>query len=117
MGITIDTSGARPERRVAGSTRTIDAYRQPDTVLPQLASAVFADFGSMTDSERNCVRLVFTHPSVRQLYSHGWEDAALGCVAFLRMDAARDQENPRLASLVEELSQDPDFRRWWARTT
>ena len=36
-------------------------------------------------------------------------------VGFLRMEAAKNPDDPRLAALVGELSvQDPQFRQWWA---
>lgn len=36
-------------------------------------------------------------------------------MACLRLDAGRHSENPRLASLIGELSMKrEDFRRWWA---
>ncbi|MGW0082240.1 MmyB family transcriptional regulator [Streptomyces sp. NPDC003393] len=36
-------------------------------------------------------------------------------MAYLRMDAGRDPDDPELARLVGELSlKDADFRRWWS---
>ncbi|MFF8481047.1 helix-turn-helix domain-containing protein [Streptomyces antibioticus] len=79
-----------------------------------LASALVTDFASVPEKHRNYIRLVFTDPHMRNLYAD-WSDVAHTCVAQLRMEAARDPENPRLTSLVGELSvQDSDFRRWWA---
>ncbi|MFE8015904.1 MmyB family transcriptional regulator [Streptomyces antibioticus] len=79
-----------------------------------LASALVTDFASVPEKHRNYIRLVFTDPDMRNLYAD-WSDVAHTCVAQLRMEAARDPENPRLTSLVGELSvQDSDFRRWWA---
>jgi transcriptional regulator with XRE-family HTH domain len=79
-----------------------------------VAAALYTDFARIPENRRNYVRLVFTDPAVRRLYAD-WEQAARTCVDVLRMEAARDPDNPRLATLVGELSvQDPDFRQWWA---
>lgn len=44
-----------------------------------------------------------------------WEHDVRDAVAALRMDAAQDPEDPRLAQLLGELSvRDQDFRTWWA---
>ncbi|MFA3878622.1 helix-turn-helix domain-containing protein [Streptomyces sp. MMCC 100] len=78
-----------------------------------MASALLTDFARIPEKQRNYVRLVFTDPAVRALYPD-WEGVAHTCVAQLRMEAARDPNDPRLTSLVGELSvQDEDFRRWW----
>jgi hypothetical protein len=43
-----------------------------------------------------------------------WEHDARDAVAALRMEAAKDPDDPELARLVGELSvQDADFRAWW----
>ncbi|MFJ4839701.1 helix-turn-helix domain-containing protein [Streptomyces sp. NPDC088746] len=77
------------------------------------AAALFTDFSLLPRERRNFVRLVFRDPTVRALYTD-WEYMARACVAQLRMEAARDPENPRLTALVGELSvRDPDFRTWW----
>ncbi|MFB7853216.1 MULTISPECIES: helix-turn-helix domain-containing protein [unclassified Streptomyces] len=79
-----------------------------------LAAALVADFSSIPEKNRNYIRMLFTDPRMRDLYAD-WENVAHTCVAQLRMEAARDPDNPRLAALVGELSvQDADFRRWWA---
>ncbi|GAA2522668.1 helix-turn-helix domain-containing protein [Winogradskya humida] len=79
-----------------------------------LAAALFTDFAQVPEKERNFVRLVFTDPAIRAMYVD-WDYVARACVAQLRMEAARDPRNPRLTTLVGELSvQDPDFRRWWS---
>ncbi|MGW4856339.1 helix-turn-helix transcriptional regulator [Streptomyces sp. NPDC004288] len=79
-----------------------------------LAAALVTDFSKIPEKHRNYIRLVFTDPAMRNLYAD-WQNVAHTCVAQLRMEAARDPENARLASLVGELSvQDADFRRWWA---
>ena len=79
-----------------------------------LAAALITDFSQIPESQRNHVRLVFTDPAIRHLYAD-WEGVARMNVAMLRMDAAENPDDPRLAALVGELSlQDPQFRQWWA---
>ncbi|MGW4567162.1 helix-turn-helix domain-containing protein [Streptomyces sp. NPDC004561] len=79
-----------------------------------LATALLTDFSRIPQERRNYVRLVFTDPTVRDRYLD-WETTARDCVAFLRMEAARNPDDPRLTALVGELSvQDPHFRQWWA---
>ncbi|WP_018549527.1 helix-turn-helix domain-containing protein [Streptomyces sp. LaPpAH-108] len=78
-----------------------------------LAAALLGDFDNIPDKQRNYVRMVFLDPAVRALY-RDWPEVAQTGVAQLRMEAARDPKDPRLTSLVGELSmRDEDFRRWW----
>jgi hypothetical protein len=43
--------------------------------------------------------------------------ASRSVVSYIRMEAARKPDDPRLAELVGDLSiQDPQFRQWWAGT-
>ncbi|WP_326692113.1 MULTISPECIES: helix-turn-helix transcriptional regulator [unclassified Streptomyces] len=79
-----------------------------------LAAAMITDFGEIPEKKRNYIRLVFTEPAMRTLYVD-WKTVARTCVAQLRMEAAKCPDDPRLTSLVGELSvQDSDFRKWWA---
>ena len=81
-----------------------------------LAAALMVDFGEIPERERNFVRLLFTDPRLRSLYPE-WEELARSVVSYLRMEAARKPDDPRLAELVGELSiRDAQFRQWWAGT-
>lgn len=63
----------------------------------------------------NLVRATFLDPEVRRLVDD-WEDAARSTVARLRALVGADLEDPDLAALVSELSQQSEsFRRLWAR--
>ncbi|MGW4567166.1 helix-turn-helix domain-containing protein [Streptomyces sp. NPDC004561] len=78
-----------------------------------LAAALITDFARIPAKKRNYVRLVFTDPVMRTLYTD-WQHVARTSVAQLRMEAARDSTDQRLCGLVGELSiHDEDFRRWW----
>ncbi|MGW2331119.1 helix-turn-helix domain-containing protein [Streptomyces sp. NPDC001700] len=114
----------RPAQRVRPQLRCLldDLTSTPALVLGRctdilawnpLAAALFTDFALVPEKERNFIRLAFFDPAVRALYSD-WNYLARACVAQLRMEAGRDPGNPRLTTLVRELSvRDPDFRRWW----
>lgn len=78
------------------------------------ATALYTDFARIPARWRNYVRLLFTDPAVRALHAE-WEHDARIVVAALRMEAAKDPDDPELAVLVGELSvHDADFRTWWA---
>jgi transcriptional regulator with XRE-family HTH domain len=78
------------------------------------ATALYTDFAHIPARHRNYVRLLFTNPAFRALHAE-WEHDARIVLASLRMEAAKDPDDPELASLVGELSvQDADFRSWWA---
>jgi transcriptional regulator with XRE-family HTH domain len=79
-----------------------------------MAAALFTDFARFPPHQRNYVRLLFLDPGVRQLQAD-WAAAARTAVAALRMEAASEPDDPRLAALVGELSvRDAGFRTWWA---
>ncbi|MDX2918317.1 MULTISPECIES: helix-turn-helix domain-containing protein [Streptomyces] len=77
------------------------------------AAALYQDFGKLTPSERNYTRLLFLDPAMRSLFTD-WEDAGRLSAALLRMETASNPDDPRLATLVGELSvRSPEFREWW----
>jgi transcriptional regulator with XRE-family HTH domain len=82
----------------------------------QLAAALMVDFSEVPERERNFMRLLFTDPRMRSLYPD-WEGLARAVVSYIRMEAARKPDDPRLAELVGDLSiKDEQFRQWWAGT-
>lgn len=98
-----------------GTTPAVVLGRRMDILAwNPMAAALYTDFGKLAEKDRNFVRLVFTDPAVRELYPR-WESVGHMCVAQLRREAARDPNDPRLTTLIGELSvQDEHFRRWWA---
>jgi transcriptional regulator with XRE-family HTH domain len=79
-----------------------------------LAAALVTDFGQIPEKHRTYIRLLFTDPAMRKLYPD-WENVARMAVAQLRMEAARTPGDPRMNTLVGELTtQDEQFRQWWA---
>ncbi|MFI9329958.1 helix-turn-helix domain-containing protein [Kitasatospora sp. NPDC052868] len=78
------------------------------------ARALLGDYGAMAPAERNIARITFLDPASRDLYAD-WDSCARENVAYLHLEAGRRPDDPRLASLIGELSmQSEDFRRWWA---
>jgi hypothetical protein len=62
------------------------------------------------------MRLLFTDPRLRSLYPD-WQGLARALVSYMRMEAARKPDDPRLAEHVGDLSiGDEQFRQWWAGT-
>jgi transcriptional regulator with XRE-family HTH domain len=80
----------------------------------QLAARLHVDFGALPERMRNMPRLVFFDEAARELYPD-WERVARETVAFLRLEAGSEPDDPDLHALVGELStKSPEFRRWWA---
>jgi transcriptional regulator with XRE-family HTH domain len=110
---------ARPAMRrllaqLTGAPAVVLGRRMDILAWNPMAVALFTDFGQYPAGRRNYVRLLFTDPAVRGLHAE-WEHDASDAVAALRMEAAKDPDDPELARLVGDLSvQDPDFRTWWA---
>ncbi len=78
------------------------------------STSAFRHFDEVPAKHRNYVRILFTDPAMRALYKD-WESVARTAVAQLRMEAAKNPDDPRLASLVGELSvTDTQFAQWWA---
>ncbi|RSN45466.1 transcriptional regulator [Streptomyces sp. WAC 04229] len=120
------TSGARaqqPSVRVAllqllESIESVPAYvsgrRSEILAWNRMAAALFGDWGKLPAQERNWARLVFLNPEYRELFVD-WDQKAYDMVSFLRMDAGRHPDDPRLSALVGELSvKSEEFRRLWA---
>ncbi|MBU7599446.1 helix-turn-helix domain-containing protein [Streptomyces sp. P38-E01] len=109
---------ARPRlRRVLHDLHTTPALvlgRSTDVLAwNSLAAALITDFSQVPKKQRNFIRILFADPAMRKLHAD-WGHIARTCVAQLQTEAARDPGNPRLTSLVGELSvRDEDFRRWW----
>jgi transcriptional regulator with XRE-family HTH domain len=80
----------------------------------RLACALLEDFDALPPQERNLARHMFLHEGVRSLYAT-WESNARDTVAMLRMYAGRHPDDPKLSTLVGELSvKSEEFRQWWA---
>ena len=123
------TPAPRPPRR---------SRREPERVAPQIARLLDAMpgvpafvIGRCMDvlaqnrlaellcggipGDGNMVRHVFLDPAARQTYPD-WSDVAEETVAALRASAADAPDDPRLVTLVGELSvKSAEFRRLWAR--
>lgn len=79
-----------------------------------LACAVFADYGTLPEAERNSAWLLFLSEEIAARH-RDWEASARGTVGILRKTAGEDPGNPQLAALVGELAiRSETFRRLWA---
>lgn len=79
-------------------------------------SAAEAVFGmtSMTAADGGVARAMFLDSAARTLYLN-WDDVAADVVGQLRLEAGQYPDDPRLASLVGELSMRSEpFRQLWA---
>lgn len=75
----------------------------------RIAAALFSPFAAAD----NLVRMVFTDPAGASFYAD-WRRAAQATVATLRLAVGHDPNDPRLARLVDELSDSgPAFRQFW----
>ncbi|MFF9623869.1 helix-turn-helix domain-containing protein [Streptomyces griseosporeus] len=80
----------------------------------QAAVALYTDFSAVPPDRRNYVYLLFTDPAFRGMH-RDWEHDARDALAALRMEAAADPDDARLAGLIGELTvRDADFGTWWA---
>jgi transcriptional regulator with XRE-family HTH domain len=120
-----------PVTSTAEETRTIDAATQQvlDAVSPspayvvnarwqvvawnRIACLVFLDFAAQSERERNLLRLLFTHPIIRERYEE-WEYVAERMLALFRVSTARSVGERWYIDLVAELwSASCEFQRWW----
>ena len=98
---------------LAASPGVVIGRRMDILAWNPVAAALFTDFAKVPEDKRNCARILFTDPSKRTLYAD-WRAVARDCVSHLRTTAARYPDDPRLTSLVGELSvEDRDFGQWW----
>lgn len=71
--------------------------------------------GFSQDASPNAARHTFLDPAARDFYPE-WRKVAAETVAYLRLDAGRHPDDPKLAALVGELSmRSEEFRTLWAR--
>ncbi len=99
---------------LATTPAIVMGWRMDVLAWNRLAAAMITDFGQVPAKHRNYVRILFTDSAMRGLY-RDWESVARTAVAQLRMQAVRYPDDPRLATLVGELSvSDAQFAQWWA---
>ena len=99
---------------LATTPAIVMGWRMDVLAWNRLAAAMITDFGQVPAKHRNYVRILFTDSAMRRLY-RDWESVARTAVVQLRMQAVRYPDDPRLATLVGELSvSDAQFAQWWA---
>jgi len=81
----------------------------------RLAVAVFGDFPALPEDRRTISHLLFTEPYLR-LHHTGWERAARGHVAHLRVLLGRYRGDSGLVAHLEHMRDlSADFARMWAQ--
>jgi transcriptional regulator with XRE-family HTH domain len=122
-----------PVTFAAAETLTIDAATQQvlDVVSPapayvvnarwqvvawnRIACQVFVDFATLSEPERNLLRLLFTNPIVRERYEQ-WECVAERMLALFRVSTTRSIGERWYTDLIEELwSASREFQQWWPK--
>jgi len=79
-------------------------------------SAVFGDFGTLPEQERNLIWRLFTRASHAKRLNEDWEQLARAFLAQFRAGYARFINDPWWAEQIAELSRvSPEFRELWAR--
>jgi transcriptional regulator with XRE-family HTH domain len=69
------------------------------------------------DTRPNWIKLIFCDPHLREFYAD-WKTKAQDAVAYLRLVSGQRPDDPRIASLVGELSLNcEDFSKLWVRHT
>lgn len=92
----------------------VTGWRSDLLAWNRTAAALFGDWAQLPPQERNWARLMFLSPDYRRLFGD-WETRAAGAVGTLRLHAGCRPDDPRLVSLVTELStRSEDFRRLWS---
>lgn len=93
----------------------VTGWRSDLLAWNRTAAALFGDWDQLPPEDRNLARLMFLSPDYRRLFDD-WETRAAGAVGALRLHAGCRPDDPRLLSLVAELSTgSEDFRRLWSR--
>jgi transcriptional regulator with XRE-family HTH domain len=76
-------------------------------------SSVFGDFGRYPEHARNLLWILFTDPSMRELFAD-WERFARCVIAWFRSASAKS-DDPKWRQLLAALHRiSPEFRTWWA---
>jgi transcriptional regulator with XRE-family HTH domain len=92
----------------------LQTARMDIVALNRMAKVLIDDFEAMPRVERNLVRWLFLNPRARLVYPD-WAEVSAMTVAYLRMAAGQDPDDPRLGELVDGLTaSSAEFARLWA---
>jgi transcriptional regulator with XRE-family HTH domain len=106
-----------PLQRALDDLATTPAFvlgRRTDIIgWNRLGAALITDFAAIPEDERSFIRLLFSDPAMRKLYAD-WLGVVELAIAQLRRDSARYPDDPELAQLVRQLSDEfPEFATKW----
>jgi len=77
------------------------------------AAMLLTDYATLPREQRNILRLMFSHPAVRN-HQEDWKSVARFVVGAFRADAARAGATAAITELVDELSRtSPEFDALW----
>ncbi len=86
-----------------------------DVLAWNTAAEQMFQFSSPPPERRNLLWMLFTEPSLRQLFNP-WPDQARQILSSFRRDFVRAAQDPDIAGLVKDLENiDPDFKTWWGQ--
>jgi transcriptional regulator with XRE-family HTH domain len=89
--------------------------RRMDILAWNRLADVLHGFADRPAEQLNVARLTFLEPAAVDFYPE-WDAVARETVAYLRLDAGRHPDDPRLAALIDELSLGNEtFRRLWSQ--
>jgi transcriptional regulator with XRE-family HTH domain len=117
-GNALPTRPAGPEACSATIRAFVDRAPAPAFVLGRFMDVLFANEAARRlhgDMPANVLRHIFLDPSARDLYPD-WDAVAAEAVESLRGSVVQHLDDPRLVTLVGELSlRSPEFATLWAR--
>ena len=114
-----------PEQVPEATRRLVEGLTEPAYVTGRrwdvlawnrAAAALFADFGSLPDADRNVLVYLLLDERARRLFGDGWAAQAEHAVA--QFHAAHDlwAGDPAFTSLADRLRAGcPEFAKWWSR--
>jgi transcriptional regulator with XRE-family HTH domain len=122
---TVSRPATKGRQRVrAGTQRLLDMMgdipafvlgRRMDILAWNRLADILHGFSERPADQLNVARLTFLEPAARDFYPE-WDAVAQETVAYLRLDAGRHPDDPRLAALIGELSLGNEtFRRLWSQ--
>ena len=87
--------------------------RWMNAVYGNAAALALAEVGADDPRRRNALLGLFRLPSARAMYGDRWEAHTRLMLGVFRRNLARDPLHPDALRVIEDLAEDPEFRRLW----